>query len=112
MAVDLDVTVDAAGVVIESVEGLHGAGDEHDETDDDGRVDDLEGEREELVPAEVRVRGAEDALGKDEVDDEEQDDAGGDEDLRGNGDAYVGYVDRPDDAHYAGHDSGHAEAEH
>lgn len=57
------------------------------------------------------MRGADDALGEDEVDDEEEDDARGDEDLRGDGEPDVGLVRGPGDAEDAAHDAGHAEAE-
>lgn len=112
LAVELDVAVDAAGVGVEGEEGLDGAGDEHDEGEDYDGVEGLEGGGESLVPAEVRVRGADDALGEDQVDDEEEDDAGGDEDLGRDGDADVGGAGGPDDAHDARRDARHAEAEH
>lgn len=67
---------------------------------------------EEGVPAAVRVGGSDDALGEDEVDDEEEDDACGYEDGGGDGDGHVGRITAPDDTHDAGDDTGHAEAEH
>lgn len=75
LAVELDVAVDAAGVGVEGVEGLHGAGDEHDERDDDDGIDDFEGEGEGFMPAEVRVARSDEALGEDQVDDQEENDA-------------------------------------
>ena len=111
LAVEEDVAVDAVGVGVEGVEGLDDGGDDHDERDDDQDVESFEEGREERVPAGVGVRGANDALGEDEVDDEEEDDAGGDEDLRGDGEADVGLVGCPCHAQDAAHDTGHAEAE-
>lgn len=111
LAVQGDGAIDVFGVGVEGVEGLHDGGDEHDERQHDEDVGGDEGPVGEFVPAQVRVGGAEDALGEDEVDDEDEDDAGGDEDLRRDGDGYVGRVAGPDDAHDLGDDAGHAEAE-
>lgn len=102
LAVDLDVAVDASGVCVEGVEGLHGAGNEHDEGQHDEDVDELEGEGEAFVPAEVRVRRSDDTLCEYDVDNEEEDDACRDEDLGGDGDSDVCRACGPDDAHDAG----------
>ena len=111
LAVEEDVAVDAVGVGVEGVEGLDDGGDDHGQGDDDEDVDGFEEGGEERVPAGVGVGGADDALGEDEVDDEEEDDAGGDQDLRGDGEADVGLVGGPGDAQDAAQDAGHAEAE-
>lgn len=55
--------------------------------------------------------GPDDALEEDEVHDVEEEDAGVGEDGGGDGDAHVGGVDGPDDAHDVGRYAGHAEAE-
>ena len=62
--------VDAAGVAVQCVEGLHHCCDEHDEGDDDENVDGHEGVVDAFVPADCWVLGAEDALGEEKVDGE------------------------------------------
>ena len=111
LAVEEDIAVDAAGVGVEGVEGLHDGSDDHDQGDDDEDIDGFEGGGEERVPARVGVGGADDALGEDDVDDEEEDHPGGDKDLGGDGETDVGLVGGPSDAQDAAHDAGHAEAE-
>ena len=58
------------------------------------------------------MRGPNDALCEDEVDDEQQDDSRCDEDLGRDGYADVGGTSGPYDAHDTGDDAGHAETEH
>lgn len=55
--------------------------------------------------------GAEYPLRKHEVDQEEQQDAGCVEDVRGDGDAGIGRMCRPDETHDQGRDASHGEAE-
>ncbi|KAL9607141.1 MAG: hypothetical protein Q9167_007918 [Letrouitia subvulpina] len=112
LAVEDDVSVDALGVLVQGVEALDVGGDQHDQADDDEDVDCVEEVGEEGVPAAVGMRGSDDPLGKDEVDDEEKDDACGDEDGSGDGDGSVVRITAPDDTHDTGDDAGHAEAEH
>ena len=67
----MDVSVDLPGIVVEGVERLHGDDDDHDQREDDERVDGLEDEAEGFVPSEVRMGCADDPLGEDDVDDEQ-----------------------------------------
>ena len=97
---------------VERVEGVDGEADEHEERADDDEIQDLERQRNQRVPAAVGVCGAQDALGEDQVDDEEDDDACGDEDLGRDGHGNVGRMRGPGEAHRAGGDARHAEAEH
>ena len=64
------------------------------------------------MPAGVGVGGSDDALGEDEVDEEEQDHSGGDEDVGRDGYPDIVGVDGPYDAQNHGDQSRHAEAEH
>lgn len=82
----------------------------NDDCDNRGDVK-LESPRDRACPAEMRVRSAEDALGEDNVDDEEDHNAGGYEDLGCDGDGDVVRVLGPDQAHGAGRDTRHAETE-
>lgn len=96
---------------VEGVVGVDAGDDDHDEAGDDARVQKLEEPRGGPAPANVRVVGPGDALHKDEVHDEEEQDAGVGEDVGGDDDAHVVVVARPGDAQAVGDDAGHAEAE-
>ena len=76
-----DIVINPAGVRVEREELLHHAGDEHDDDENDRDVEQLERQRHPTIPAQVRVRCPDDALGEDQVDDEENDDPRSDEDL-------------------------------
>lgn len=65
---------------------MHVRYDDHDEHDDDEHVGGREGMLEDRMPPAVWVGGANDPLREDEIDDEEQHDSGGHEDLSGDGD--------------------------
>lgn len=99
-------------ILVESIERLYDNGDDHNEGDDDQTVEKNEELGENRMPAAVRVRRSNDPLGKDEIDDKEQDHPCCHEDLRRYGDGHVGRPCGPDDSHHAGGDSGHAKAEH
>ena len=86
--------------------------DEHDEGEDNEDVDADEGIVGDWVPAGVWVLGAENTLGKEDVDDEEKDNSCSGENLGSDGDADVGRVAGPDDTHDDCRDACHAEAEH
>lgn len=64
------------------------------------------------MPSATRMRGSNDSLCENQVDDEEQNDSSSHEDLCGNGDSDVGWPSCPNDTHDAGNDASHAEAEH
>lgn len=98
------------GAHVESVEAVDDGNDDHDEQGDDAEQEEAKDETAGSAPAKVRVVGADDSLGENQVDDEEQDDAGVGKDVGGNGDAGVARVPGPDDAHDVCQDTGHAEA--
>lgn len=60
----------------------------------------------------MRVLSSDDALGEEEVGDEEEDDSGVDEDHGGDSDSYAVRVAGPGDTQRSGADSSEAEAEH
>lgn len=68
---ELYVTVCAVGARGEG-EGVHGGGDDHDQHGEDAEVDEVEGPGGRAGPAEARVVGPEEALGEDEVEEEEE----------------------------------------
>ena len=111
-AVELDVAVDAFCVEVQCIEALDDGGDEGEETEDDDDIDGYESVVENGMPAGVGVRGPDYALGKEEVDDKEEQHSGGDEDVGRNRNLDIEWVDGPNDAHDHGDDSRHAEAEH
>ena len=111
LAVQRDGAIDVFGVRVEGVEGLDDGDDEHNKRHHDQHIDPNEGPMRDLMPPQVRVRSAEDALREDDVDDEHQHHPRGDEDLRGDGHGDVGRVARPGDAHDLRDDPRHAEAE-
>ena len=84
--------------------------DQHDEGDNDESVDGEEKPANSAVPAEPRMRCAEDALGEDDVDDEQQHHAGGHEDRGGNREAYIGDMGSPRDSNGVRGYASHAEA--
>lgn len=96
---------------IQRVEHVHGGDDDHDQVGPDAQVEGAEGQAEAPGPAEVGVVGADEALRKDEVDDEEEDDAGLDEDAGGDGEADVARARGPGEAQGEGGVARHAEAE-
>lgn len=110
-AEELDGAVGLTGGGVEGEEHVDGGSDDHDEDGDDGKVEAGKEEADGLGPAKEGVVGADDALREDEVGDEKEDDAGGGEDLGGDGDLDVGRAGGPDDAGGHGNDAGHAEAE-
>ncbi|ROW05207.1 hypothetical protein VSDG_00040 [Cytospora chrysosperma] len=107
----LDVQVDAAGGRVEGEEGVHRGGDGHDQHGEDAEVQEEEDQPRGARPADARVVGPDDALGEDEVDEEEEQDAGLDEDGRRDGEVDVGRVRGPGDAQGQGGDARRAEAE-
>ena len=107
--VELNVAIDAAGVLVERVEGLNHCGDEHGDADDDEGEARFDKGRKYWVPADMRLRSPEDALGKDEVDDEEDDDTSIEEDLGCDCDADVVRQADAGDAHHHCRDPSHAE---
>ena len=92
----LDVTVDPSCVVGQGVKALHGAGNEGDQHNDDRSVIHLESHRQRFRPSPVWMRSSHDSLCKDEVDDEEEEDACCDEDLCSDSDGYVSRMCAPD----------------
>ena len=70
-AVELDITVDAFGVEVERIEALDDGGDEGAQTENNDDVYGYEGVVEQGMPAGIGVSGPDDALGKEEIDDEE-----------------------------------------
>ena len=111
LAIEKDVSINAFGVQIQGVEALNDGNDEHDQGNHDEAVDGDEAVMKDGMPARIWMASSHYSLSKDDVDDEQQNDAGIDEDIGGNGDAGVGYSCGPDDAHDHGDYSGHAEAE-
>lgn len=97
---------------VEGVETQDDKRDDEDKRDDDERVQAFEHQTNGGVPARAGLRRAEDALGEDEVHNEENYDAYGDEDGGRDGNGDVGGAGGPDNAHNAGNHAGHAEAEH
>ena len=83
--IELDVAIDAVGVVAEGIKHLDDARDGHEETEHDDDVEADDGPAEEGVPPETRVLGAHEALQELEVDDVDDQGAGGDEDCGGDG---------------------------
>ena len=94
---ELDVVVDTQRIMTQRVEALHGTRNQRREHGDDRSVVDLESQRDGSRPRPARVRGAQDALGENQVDDEEEEDAGCDEDLRSDGDGDIPWVLAPDE---------------
>lgn len=94
---------------IKRVIALHHGGDDDGQSEHDEHVEGDERPVDGAVPPEVVV-GAQNPLRPDEVDDEDEDDAGGDEDLGGEREADVGGEGDGRDADGAGGDAGHAEA--
>ena len=72
---------------------------EHDQCQDDEDVEDDEEPAEQGMPSGTWVAGSDDPLSKDQVDDEEQQDPGGDKNIGCNGDADVARIACPDYAH-------------
>ena len=70
-AVELDITVDAFCVEVQCIEALDDGGDEGKQTENNDDVYGYEGVVEQGMPAGIGVSGPDDALGKEEVDDEE-----------------------------------------
>ena len=97
---------------IEGVEALDEDRDDDGEREHDQDVGQRKGMGEERMPAGVRMRSPNDALGEDEVDDKKQDHASRYKDLRRHGNLNLGWPRRPHDSHHAGGDARHAEAEH
>lgn len=110
-AVELDAAVDGFRPWPQGVEGLNRHHDHHDEGDDDEREDGDEDRLEGPMPSDVRMHGPQNALSEDDVDDEEENDAGGHKDPRGNGERDMRGMGGPGDAHSTGHYPGHTESE-
>lgn len=108
----MKITVNTQGILLERVERLNGHGNDHDESEDNENVDENEELGEKPMPAAAGVRRSDDALGEDEINDKQEDDACCDEDLRRDGNGNVGRPGGPDDSHDAGSDAGHAETKH
>ena len=66
---------------------------------------------EDRVPAKAGMGGSDDSLSKDNIDDEEQDDACSDKNLGGNSHSNIPRMTSPDDPHDHCDDTSHAEAE-
>lgn len=79
-AVELDVVVDAVRARGEGEEHLHDDDDDHGDGEDDERVEGFEAVGYDARPPDAGVLGAEEALGKQQVHDVEEDDAGVGED--------------------------------
>lgn len=94
----LQVAADLAHVGVARVRLQHHRDDDHDEGPDDAGVGGPEGDPQGAVPAERGLLRAQDALREQEVDDVEEQHAGVDEDVGGEGEAYVGLPVGPDDA--------------
>lgn len=110
-AVELYVSGDVPLRGVEGIETQDHERDDEDQCDDDEHVQAFEHQTNGGVPTRAGLRGAEDALGEDEVHNEEDDDAYGDESGGGDGDGDVGGAGGPDYAHQAGGYTGHTEAE-
>ena len=111
-AVELDVVIDAPRVQIQGIGTLNDGCDDSEEGEYNEDVQSEEGEVKNGMPAGVGMRGANDALGKEYVDDEEENHPGGHKDIGGNGQPRVVRVGRPCDAQDHGDDPRHAETEH
>ena len=103
--------VDATGVGIQSIKALHHDRNQHEQRHDNQHVDGLKEAREQRVPARAGMRGSDNPLREDDVDDEKQDHPRSDEDLRRNRDGYGGGSGRPHDPQHARRRSRHAEPE-
>ena len=111
MAIELDVAVDAFGIRIQRVGLLHHRRNEHGQSQDDEDVDGNEEPVEQRMPSQSRVAGSDDPLSKHQIHNEQQQDAGGHEDVSGDGDADVAWIARPYYAHDLCDYSCHAETE-
>lgn len=104
-----DCCVDPKDVRVTGIECLYHDGDDHDDGNDNKGVEEREEEAEDAVPAYAGVRAPDHALREEEVDDEQNHDTGGREDLGGDSEGDVGWYGGGRDSHDAGHDSCHAE---
>ena len=109
---ELDISIDPTSVAVESVEALHGSRDHHDKYDDYESIEDFESDRHRFVPSEMRMSCSKNPLCKNEVDDEQQDDAGAGEDLGSNCYPNIRRSCSPDDAHHHRYHSSHRETKH
>ncbi|RFU31180.1 hypothetical protein B7463_g5149, partial [Scytalidium lignicola] len=96
---------------IQGVEGLDVGDDETDQHADDGCDVGLEGQVEPFGPSPVRMVSSENAKGKDEVDDDQDNDTSGSEDGGSNCQTDIVRVDCPGNSQRAGNDTTRAEAE-
>lgn len=108
---ELDIAIDAVGIVVEGVQALHDDGDNHRNTGDDQDIEGLKRPRKPNRPTQARKRRSQHALRKKQIYNEEEQDPRRDEDLRCNGNPYVIWVTGPCDAHGIRDETGHAEAE-
>lgn len=109
--VELDVPVDAERVCVCRKGRLDADDNDHEEGDDgDGNSDGWDENLKGLAPADVGVSGAHEALGEEEVDDEQDDDAGLDKDVCGDGQVDIVGIVGPYDTEYSGDDTDLAEA--
>lgn len=99
------------GRLVQRVDAVDDADDEHEETADDRADEAAKDDPGGHAPAKMRVVGPQDALDEDQIGHEEGDDTRVGEDLGGDGDARVARVLCPDDAHDVGGDARHGEAE-
>ena len=107
----LDVGVDSFGVEIKGVERLDGCGNDDGKHQKNKSIEDEECPMECPVPAKVRMCSSDYPLRKDDVDEQQNQNAGADEDHCCNSDRDVVWVASPNDPHDAGHSPGHAETE-
>lgn len=105
----MEIAVDLESIGVESIEGLDRCSDYHDQHYTDEGIEDLECDRECFVPAEVRMRGTENSLSEDEVDEEQNQHACRYEDLCSDGDLDVVWVAGRHNSHDHGDDPGHTE---
>lgn len=108
---ELDVSDGAQLVRVQGVRTLHDGVDDEDERGADADVEGLEHDADAGMPANGWLLGAEDALGKDQVDDVDDEDAGVDKDIGGDGDAHILLVRSPYDAQDESDDPRHGETE-
>lgn len=99
------------GMWVQGVEVIHNSRDKHNKARSNGKVQELERQRSRLAPSDLRMIRPQNALRKDEVHDEKENDTGVCKHLRCNSDTRVGRVRGPDDAEHVGGDARHAETE-
>lgn len=107
----LDVVSPVDGDLVERIDAVNDRNDEHEETGHNRHEEGAEEDPGGHAPSKARMISPQDALDKDQVDDEDEEDTGTGENLGGEADTAVCRVAGPDDAHDVCGDTRHGEAE-